>query len=534
VLTRPLLGSTTPRLWTRPLVTGPPGPCGCGCALTPETSLGFSAVEFAEQVLAIVLIPWQRWLFIHAMELRPGTRRFRYRTVLILIARQNGKTSWVEIKNLWKMFVLRVSLVIGTAQNLDISEESWDKAVEIAEAVPELAVEIAHVDKTNGKKALKLRNGTRWKIAAASRKGGRGLSGDDVNLDELREHQTWDAWGAVSKTTMAKPNAQVFGFSNAGDDKSIVLNDLQAQGRAAVRNPDAAEPTLGLFEWSAPENVRCTCGRVDPDPRDPNAERMPHAAACGLQDRRAWAMANPSLGYGTITEEALASALATDPTNIFRTECLCQRVPKLVEDRVISMDRWAELADSASRRVGDVAFALDVEPNRGHASIMVFGLRADGLGHLELVDRRPGTAWVPARLAKLKERHRPIAIALDGAGPAASLRADLKTVGIEPPEDPDSPARGDLVVLGARDVAAACGQILDAITNGTDRHIDQPDLNAAVDSAKLRPLGDASAFARRRASGDISPLVGGSFARWAFVTLRDKVTDEADPGAWYV
>src|SRR5262249_46845026 len=156
---------------------------------------------------------------------------FRFRTILILVARQNGKTTLVEVKNLWKMFVLRVLLVIGTAQNLDISEESWDKAVEIVESIPELAVEIAHVDKTNGKKALRLVGGSRWKIAAASRRGGRGLSGDDVNLDELREHQNWLAWAAVTKTTMARPNPQIWAFSNAGDDKSIVLNDLQKIGR---------------------------------------------------------------------------------------------------------------------------------------------------------------------------------------------------------------------------------------------------------------------------------------------------------------
>jgi hypothetical protein len=116
-----LRGSTTPRLWTRPLVRGRRGPCGCGCALTPATSLGFSAVDFATGVLGFELIPWQRWLLIHALELR-ADGRFRFRTVLVLVARQNGKTTLVEVKNLWKMFVLQVPLVIGTAQNLDISE----------------------------------------------------------------------------------------------------------------------------------------------------------------------------------------------------------------------------------------------------------------------------------------------------------------------------------------------------------------------------------------------------------------------------
>ena len=43
-------------------------------------------------------------------------------------------------------------LVIGTAQNLDVAEEQWRGAVELAEGVPELEEEIARIDKTNGKK----------------------------------------------------------------------------------------------------------------------------------------------------------------------------------------------------------------------------------------------------------------------------------------------------------------------------------------------------------------------------------------------
>jgi len=189
--------------------------------LTRRTSLGFDAAEFAADVLGIELIPWQRWLLIHALELRPDGR-WRFRTVLVLVSRQNGKTLTVLIKNLFKMFVLRIPMVIGTAQNLDVSEESWDAAVEMIESIPELAAELPKeggVVRVNGKKTLKLIGGSRWKVAAASRKGGRGLSGDDVNLDELREHHTWDSWAAVTKTTMARANAQIWAYSNAGDDQ---------------------------------------------------------------------------------------------------------------------------------------------------------------------------------------------------------------------------------------------------------------------------------------------------------------------------
>ncbi|WP_433445660.1 hypothetical protein [Nonomuraea sp. CA-141351] len=503
-----LLGSTTPRLWTPPLVTGPPGPCGCGCALTPATSRGFSAVDFGQDIIGMRLIPWQRWLLIHAHELR-WDGRFRFRTVLVLIARQNGKTTIVEVKNLWKLFVLGVGLVIGTAQNLDISEESWEKAVEIVEGTPELAGEIAHVDRTNGKKALRLANGSRWKIAAASRRGGRGLSGDDVNLDELREHQTWDAWGAVTKTTMARRDPQIWAFSNAGDDKSVVLNQLQEQGRATVTDPNV-DLTLGHFEWSAPDDVKCTCGRPD----------NKHTEHCRLQDRQAWAQANPSLGY-TITEDAIASALSTDPEPIFRTEVLCQHVPDLAPEwAVIPEAKWRAVADPASEPVGRVVFSIAVSMDRSWAAIAVAGRRADGLLHVEVIDYRPGTQWVPKRAKGLQKKWRPAAWIVDAGGPAGSLIADLEAVKIKQPDG--EVGKLELTMPTYREVGHAYGQFRDAVMpeqgEPTIRVLPHPALDAAVAGAVDRPLGDARAWDSKLASVDISPLKGVTEAAWGFTT----------------
>ena len=65
-----LLGSTEPRLYTPPLRE-----------LTPETSAGFSVIQFAEELLGIELLPWQKFLLIHALEIRPDVR-FRFLKVL--------------------------------------------------------------------------------------------------------------------------------------------------------------------------------------------------------------------------------------------------------------------------------------------------------------------------------------------------------------------------------------------------------------------------------------------------------------------
>ena len=79
-----LRGMTEPRVWTPPLRR-----------LTPDTTLGYDVCDFSEQVLGIDPLPWQRWLLVHALEIVgdfDGDWRLRFRVVVILVARQNGKT----------------------------------------------------------------------------------------------------------------------------------------------------------------------------------------------------------------------------------------------------------------------------------------------------------------------------------------------------------------------------------------------------------------------------------------------------------
>src|SRR5690606_19899306 len=100
-----VVGVTQPRIATAPLVTGKPGPCGCGCALTPRTSYGFDVDDFARDVLRMELDPWQRHLVIHAGELLPDGRTPRFRTVLSMVSRQNGKTTLLVVLTLYWLYV---------------------------------------------------------------------------------------------------------------------------------------------------------------------------------------------------------------------------------------------------------------------------------------------------------------------------------------------------------------------------------------------------------------------------------------------
>ena len=154
-----------------------------------------------------------------------------------MISRQNGKTYFEVLLNIFFLFGLKSHLVLGTAQNLDTAVETFEDTVSQVESIPELKEFLRKVNRGTGKREMLLETGDRYKVIAATRKA-RGLSSDLIMMDELREQVTWDAWGAISKTMMARPTAILFGLSNAGDVSSIVLRHLRAQAHAQIGDPD--------------------------------------------------------------------------------------------------------------------------------------------------------------------------------------------------------------------------------------------------------------------------------------------------------
>lgn len=472
-----IVGNEAPRIFTPPLRE-----------LTPETSLGFAAAEFAEDVLGIRLFPWQRWMLIHSLETLPdGTLRFR--TVVLLVARQNGKSTLLQIVSLFFIYVCRQQLVIGTAQNLAIAEEVWQGAIDLAEGVPQLREELAHLDRTNGSKALVLKGGQRYLVQAANRRGGRGLSADLVLLDELREHQKWDAWGAVTKTTLARPHAQVWAASNAGDRYSVVLKYLRQVGHTFVGDPDMAvgdgaepppETSLGLFEWSAKPGLN-------------------------LDDLEGIKAANPSLGWA-ITQRAIDSAAQTDPEDVFRTEVLCQWVDNLQDsEHDLNPTTWARCEDHDASPDGPLIFAADVAPYAASASISVCG-EQDGVPVVELVENQPGTDWLVPRLLELQAQHSMSTVAFDPSAPIGMLLPQLEESGLP------------LTPLDAKGVARATLAIVSAVANREIRHRGQQMMASAVAGSRRRSAGDGQRWSRTDSSVDISPLVAATYAYWLWVS----------------
>lgn len=399
-----LRGSIEPRLWTPPLRE-----------LTPESSYGYELCEFAE-VIGEPFDPWQEWLAIHIGELNEdGSPRFR--TVLVLVSRQNGKTKFLKLWALWNLFVdmavpgrYELPTLLGISSKLDYAWETLKAAIASARACPDLAAEVPRdgVRTANGEQHLITTHGTRFKIAASNEDAGRGLAVHRLMVDELRRLKDFVAWDAAEPTTTAIPDAQIICASNQGDDTAVVLDALRLPALEHIENGQG-DPTLGLFEWSSQDGA------------DPT-------------DVQALLQANPNVGYRVPFEPLLNRARRAKQAGGqqlagFRTESLCMRVQVL--DPAIDPDAWKvrNIPGAMDDLRDRVALVLDVSLNLDHAMLVAAAEDATGLVRLEVVAAWSGSGCTKAVRRELPghvQKVRPRAFGWFPSGPAAALLSDLR------------------------------------------------------------------------------------------------------------
>jgi hypothetical protein len=515
-----LKGCTEPRIFTPPLRDLSRAANAGG----PVTTLGWDVIDFAEKDLGIELHPYQAWLYVHALELLESGD-FRFSIIIILIARQNGKTTWWKILILYVMYVLGMKLVLSTAQDLDTAEETWQAVVDLVTdtddddvpLLPDLAAQVKRVVQVNGKKSLDLKTGERYKAKAASRRAGRGLSGDVVGMDEAREQQNWDAWSAITHTTMARSRSLIVLLSNAGDASSLVLRYFRKLAHSLLGDPDGInadddpasllpdgddeddydpdvdDNDIGLFEWSAPPNA-------------------------AIRDRAGWAQANPSMNLPNGIPERKIRAATREPEWVFRTEVLCQWSEGTLEG-LYPPGAWEGSADEDSARgTGQpVVLCVDVSWDRTRAHIGLATWRADGGVHVEVIASRAGTDWmIPWLNAEERSdvvREAPVVVQ-SGRTPAAPL--------IDPLED----AGRKVIEWSGSDLTSGFSLFYDLVRSaigegtGTQRvwHRNQTALNTAAATAVPKPAGDAWVIDRKKSPADASPLIAVNGAAWALLS----------------
>ena len=500
-----VLGKKEPRIWTRPLRR-----------LTPKTTLGYSAIEYAVNILHMTLYPWQEWALIHMLEivgdLGTANWRFRYRTVVIEVARQNGKTQLSKIIASYFQNVLGVESIFGTSLSLDKAEEVWDAVVFEQESNPVLSGEIEVIARKNGGKKLVLTGNRTYKVGAPTRRAGRGDSNDLVMLDELREQRDWETWSAAVASTVAKPRGLTICFTNAGDPDSIVLREVRSKAIAKIEGTKANDfggnvnaDALGLFEWSAPEKAETS-------------------------DIKALAQANPALGYGRLTIDALMANRETFPESKFRSECMCQQVETILPEP-FPEGAWLGGQDEQSfiREDSELFWGIEMSSDRKYTVIAVCGLREDGNYHVEIVERRIGSEWAIDWFKQRAPKYGEMKLCFQGRGaPVSGLAEQICTIeGVKrmAQEGPDLSAGWNRFY----DAVAAC--------TPTDNrggvkvfHVPQPALDTPGRTCQLRNLGGGIMLPDRvKSPDDISPLmaVAMAYAGATQITKKERKVYES-------
>jgi hypothetical protein len=412
-----------------------------------------------------------------ALELLPDGRP-AYREVRVTVPRQQGKTGGLLLPVMVHRALggvdRRAQRILYTAQDRNHAREKWSEQVEVLDRSP--LRRLYTTRRSNGSESIRWRTGSTHQITASGEKSGHGFTLDLGVIDEAFAQVDDRLVQAFRPAMLTRPLAQLWLASTAGTDESAFLRERVEDGRARVEADE--REGVAYFEWSAPD---------DADPDDPAT----------------WRAAMPALGT-LIDLDTVAADHAAMDAGEFARAYLNRWAPGGAP--VFSLAEWVACLDPSSGSSSAPVFGVDVSPDRAHASIAAAAGRTDGRVHLELVDRRPGTDWLVDRVAELLERHNPPALVLDPGGPAGSLVTDLTRLPRVPP----------LVLVTARQYAAACGLLFDDVATGRIAHRGQPALDDAVVAARRRNVGDAWVWARPVGAVDPSPLIASTLARWGY------------------
>jgi len=429
-------------------------------------SKGQEMIDFAAEI-GLPLMEWQKFVAIHGHKVKPDGRWHSQLNNLCL-ARQNGKSTFMMLRILTGMYVWNENLQLTSAHRLTTSLETFRQMVTIIEGNDKLASEIKKIRWQHGAEEMELKGGRRFVVKAANN-ASRGISAPaTIHLDELREYKDEDAWSSMRYTMMSSKNPQVWTYSNAGDQHSVILNKLRERGLAAAANPS---DTIGWFEWSA-----------EPD--------APILLPSGEINWDAFAQANPSLG-ATIHPDNLKAVL-NDPPDIVRTEVLCQWVDTI--NAAIDANKWALCQIDAIPLDPEQPtwLGLDLSPDRKFGALVAAQKLSGERFYVQLLhtwsnDYSLNDLAVANDIAPYVRKYNTQTVAYSKRTSQA-VASRLVPAGIQ------------VTDMDGAIYAESCDRWLGAINSHRLQHSGQEELTQQTLSAAKLPYGDGSWIIGRRAS----------------------------------
>jgi phage terminase large subunit-like protein len=430
---------------------------------------GKNKIEDVKQLCDIIkmpLLPWQEYVLKDMLTVDTKGKWIR-KTNLLLIARQNGKTHLARMLILAHLIKWETNVLIMSS-NRSMALDTFRQVTDILENNDHLKGFVKQIRYANGTESIEMLNGTRLDVVAATRDGSRGRSVNGLLfIDEVREI-TEEGFRAATPVVRAHANSHTLLCSNAGDAFSTVLNDLRER---AISYPPKS---FGFYEYSAPQY-------------------------CKIDDRNAWALANPSLGY-TITEEALEEAIATSPIENTRTETLCQWIDSLSSPWPHGV--LEETSDSTLEMTAGAytVFGFDVSPSRRNGSLVAGQLLPDGrigIGILETYSSQVAIdeLKMAASIKGWADIYKPRLVCFDRYA-TQTISDRLSNSGIVT-ED-----------VSGQQFYKACGDLLEGLVNHRVVHNGQAELIQQMNNCAAKVNDSAWRIIKRKSAGDISAPIG--------------------------
>jgi phage terminase large subunit-like protein len=395
----------------------------------------------------------------HAHKIKPD-QRWDSSEICIVGARQNGKSTLLMVRALAGLFLWNEPLQISSAHRLSTSLELFRQIVKIIETHDELKEQVKVIRWAHGSEEIETKSGNRY-LVRASNSAARGIARPEViYMDELSMMKDLDGFASLRYTMMASRNPQVWTFSTAGDQSSVVLNQLRERGmNAAVGGTDK----ITYLEWSAYTE--------------------------DIHDENNWVASNPALGH-TIHEDNIRAVL-NDPPHVVQTEVLCRWIHQ--KDAVIPAISWEECGDDVDLDIErQTWFGLDLSPDR-KAGALVAAQRLDDNRFVVKLMRTWENSVSLNDLSIANDiadhfRKYPVEVVAYSKRTASSVAGRLVPAGIP------------IMDFDGHNYATSCDLLLSAITSGRLRHNRNPELTKQILSAVRLPHGDGGWIIGRRAS----------------------------------
>jgi hypothetical protein len=418
---------------------------------------------------------WQQLALARALE-HDAAGRLVWPLVIISGPRQTGK-SWLErYLCAWRIrqasrFGDEEQAVLHVAHKLIAAQEVWRPAARWSAGLGD------NVRWANGEQQIERPDGSRWLLQAANDGTGVAFSLSMALIDEGWRVARSVYEEAIEPTLAEAESPQTYLISTAGTAASDLMATYRTKGIAQLADPR----DVLLIEWSAPPEIE-----VD------------------IDDPRVWRACQPH--WDDKREAWIKRKREQAGERAFRQQVLNQWVPSLTPP-VLPPGTYGAVATRAAP-AGDLVLAAEIAEDHSRGVIV-----AVGGGVAEVIDEREQAGWVTGRLAELAERHGAVAVGIDGSGPSRGVADELSAIEGVP-----------LVALGARDMASASGQVMDALTARPPRLLlrDHPSWEAAVDVARRRKVGGAWAWDRDPLA---LPLVAGTAGWWALAHAPEALDE---------